>query len=200
MARDQTREGDETLTLPILFMHDAWRLTKQVTPGCEWVMRGKGSASIMRDGVPCLIRQGILYKSLDEAKAGPPKEWPLGWIRKSATELWVSIGPGDAPHAKAMSRQWPTGTIEDGPHELCGPGIGSNNDRLREPTLIRHGQETVLVGRGFDQIRDYLQTTQIKGIVFALPDGRMCKIRRVDFGFAWGAVAARVDRRMRRNS
>lgn len=182
--------------IPLLFVRNEFKLTKQVTPGCEWVARGKGTASRMWDGLPCLVRAGYIYK-LAELAAGakrPPGAIPNG------SSVWVPAdadSEADKPYVDTYVRLAATGTIEDGPHELCGPGIAGNNDKLRELTLLRHGQEIVQVGRSFDSIRDYLSEHPIKGIVFALPDGRAAKIRRTDFGLAWGNVTARAERRMR---
>ena len=180
--------------IPLLFVRNEFKLTKQVTPGCEWVARGKGTASRMWDGLPALVRGELVYR------LAPYEGKPPSWGLPASAELcWVPAMLDEAgkPFCEAFDRMRPMGILADGPHELCGPGVEGNNDRLRELTLLRHGQEFVQVGRSFDSIRDYLSEHPIKGIVFALPDGRASKIRRTDFGLAWGNVAARAERRMR---
>jgi hypothetical protein len=49
----------------------------------------------------------------------------------------------------------------------------------------RHGDVYIGVTRSFARLRTYLMGNVIEGIVFAHPDGRMCKIRRDDYGLAW---------------
>ena len=50
--------------IPTLFVRDeATRLvTPAVSPGCEWVLKGKGTATVKHDGTCCLVRGGKLYK------------------------------------------------------------------------------------------------------------------------------------------
>ena len=50
--------------------------------------------------------------------------------------------------------------------------------------MIRHGIEKLdLINFDFDRIKHFLLVTDIEGIVFHhLTDGRMCKIRKSDFG------------------
>jgi hypothetical protein len=76
--------------------------------------------------------------------------------------------------------------LEDGTYELCGPKINGNPERLDEHIFIRHGSEVIDdVKRLWDDLRDLLHAASYEGIVFHHPDGRMCKIRRDDYGFPW---------------
>lgn len=81
------------------------------------------------------------------------------------------------------------GTVEprDGTYELVGPHFNGNPEGIAADRFVRHGLDIAEVDRSFDGIRDYLAVHAIEGIVFAHPDGRMCKIRRNDYGFPWGA-------------
>lgn len=49
--------------------------------------------------------------------------------------------------------------------------------------LIKHGTYGVtIIGRTWDSIKGVLEKEEIEGIVFHHHDGRMCKIRKSDFG------------------
>ncbi|GGH67162.1 hypothetical protein HNQ91_001716 [Filimonas zeae] len=39
--------------------------------------------------------------------------------------------------------------------------------------------------RTFEGIRTFLESFEGEGVVFHHPDGRMCKIKRRDFGMKW---------------
>jgi hypothetical protein len=74
----------------------------------------------------------------------------------------------------------------DGAYEACGPRIGANAETLSQHVLIRHGDEVLeLPIRSAEAIRHYLEQHPMEGVVFHHPDGRMCKIRRADFGLPW---------------
>ena len=49
--------------MPCLFVRqfhgrDHATLTEEVTPGCEWVLAGEGTASRKWDGTACMVRDG----------------------------------------------------------------------------------------------------------------------------------------------
>jgi hypothetical protein len=89
-----------------------------------------------------------------------------------------------------------------GTYELCGPSINGNPEGLEKNVFLLHGAPVApidfkvptvnLGGYTEDHIRFLKvkrvleEATAIEGIVFHHPDGRMCKIRRNDFGFPWG--------------
>ena len=84
---------------------------------------------------------------------------------------------------------------------MCGPKVQGNPEGFEEHTLVRHGSEEMLVGSddfmeyigvtwqdcppedNFDSFRLVLLHIDVEGIVFHHPDGRMCKLRKTDFGF-----------------
>jgi hypothetical protein len=182
--------------MPCLFQRtfngrNAADITSDVTPGCEWVLAGEGTASRKYDGTACAVIGGVLHKRYD-AKRGKPApangipcqdpdpitgHWPH-WVPVSASN------PADKHHVAAWSD---AGGLPDGTYELIGQPINGNPERVEGLWFIPHGVTILDVERTFDGLRSYLSTTNIEGIVFAHPDGRMCKIRRADFGFAWGA-------------
>ena len=187
------------------------RLLETVTPGCEWVLAGEGAATRKWDGTACAVIKGELYKRYD-AKRG--KEPPPGAIPCCDPDPvtghwphWVKVDPrkaDDRYHAQTWQRivgdlsvPRPDGIsylprskelrpLADGTFELCGPKVGSNAEGLPEHVLVRHGTDVLEdAPRTFAGLRDYLGEHLIEGIVFHHEDGRMCKIRRHDYGWPW---------------
>ena len=170
-----------------------FEITREVTPGCEWVLEGEGTASIKWDGTACMVKDGVLYTRYDYKKKAKDKGKmpPEGWVAcqdepDAVTGHWPGWVPVDGnpqykwhqPHVEAVK------TMEDGTYELCGPHFQSNPEGLETDTLIRHGAAHVLVPkRDFDGIRDFVCNDAFdhEGIVFKNGD-RFCKIRKSDFG------------------
>ena len=73
---------------------------------------------------------------------------------------------------------------EDGTYELCGEKAQGNPEKIEGHRLIKHGKENLFIGAlSFETIREFLRSKDIEGIVFHHKnDGRMCKIRKSDFG------------------
>ena len=198
--------------MPCLFVRNfhgrSFDITEQVTPGCEWVIAGEGVASIKRDGTACMVRNGQLFKRYD-AKHG--KTPPTGFEPCGEPDPvtghhpgWVPVptetdGPADVVWHQLAWQRWDGVDgfgLADGTYELCGPMVQGNPENLAVHTFIKHGAETSLgyqpppktmfvVLRSFEALREFLRTFPHEGLVFAHPDGRMCKIRRDDFGFEW---------------
>lgn len=168
--------------------YDGDRLVRdEVTPGAEWVVNGEGFATRKFDGTCCMIRDGVLYKRYDAKHGKKPPEgfepaqepdpvtghWP-GWLK-------VGEGPEDKHHRMAYVLE--SEPLEDGTYELIGPKIQGNPENIEDPTLIRHGSELLIdCPRSFDEIKQYLTTYDMEGIVWHHPDGRMVKIKGKDFG------------------
>ena len=169
-----------------------FRSLDQVTPGCEWVANGEGVATRKYDGTCCLIMNGELYRRFD---AKPGRAIPAGAIpcQDEPDKItghwphWVKCDPNnpqDKWHLKAMR-----GDYADGTYELCGVHFQNNIDGLvgDGDVLVRHGEDILYVkDRTFDGVMQYLRDNVIEGIVFHHPDGRMCKVKRSDFGLPWG--------------
>jgi hypothetical protein len=184
--------------IPCLFQrvfngHRAAEITRKVTPGCEWVLAGEGTASRKWDGTACAVIGGVLHKRYDAKRGKPAPEngvpcqdpdpvtghWPH----------WVPVdrsNPADKHHLAA----WAThGPLPDGTYELIGPQINGNPEGVGELWFHAHGDCVLEPERTFDGLRWFLEVRLIEGIVFAHSDGRMCKIRRDDFGLPWGSKA-----------
>lgn len=164
----------------------------EVTPGFEWVMSGEGEATEKVDGAACAIIGGTLYKRYD-AKGGktPPKgaipcqpfadpytgHWPH-WVAcndRKAEDRWFIRALRNTP--------WAT---EDGTYEAVGLHFNGNPYGLDDDFLERHGRIKVKdFPRTFEDMKEYLRTHPIEGVVFWKDGEPMCKIRRKDFGFRW---------------
>lgn len=119
--------------MPCLFQRDftdARRpvLLRDVTPGCEWVLEGLGTASTKWDGTACAVIRGVLYARYDAKrdKRGVMKAPPEGAIpcTEAPDEVtghwphWVQVldQPHYKYHALAFAAQAP---LADGTYELC---------------------------------------------------------------------------------
>lgn len=189
--------------IPSVFQrnYDGDRLVRdEVVPGCEWVLAGEGEGTRKWDGTAAMIRDGVLYKRFD-AKAGrrlPPGAEPCEPIPSKHTAHWPHWVPvGDGPEdrwfreaAEAYRSRYAC-LPPDGTYELVGPMINGNADRMSSHALIRHGDEPMETTRSFEGMRETLRHIPVEGIVFRHPDGRMAKIKKTDFGFAWGSKKAK---------
>lgn len=184
-----------------------------VTPGCEWVLAGEGRPTVKWDGSACLVKDGYLFRRYDRKPTKAAyrsrkrnrrpyaledlKPAPDGWEPCGEPDLVGGHWPGWVPvnilaedrwHREAWDR---SPAFADGTYELLGPKIQGNPYGLDHHMLMPHGAHGVdlLVpgglGRSFEEIRDSLEGFAHEGIVFWHDDGRMAKIRRRDFGFAW---------------
>lgn len=186
--------------MPCLFERDFTNprspvLLETVTPGCEWVLAGEGIATRKWDGTACAVMNGVLYKRYD-AKHG--KQPPLGAVPCGEPDPitghwphWVKVDPRKAEdrwHALAWQRRQAGKSgpaLFDGTYELCGPKVGTSNEGFGEHVFLRHGADVLEPPRNFAGLREFLGDNLIEGIVFRHEDGRMCKIRRHDFGLPW---------------
>lgn len=181
--------------IPTLFKrefenHAVVNISKEVTPGFEWVLEGKGIATVKWDGACCAIINGEFYKRYD-AKHGKPI--PQGAIKcQEAADpvtghlpCWIKcdrLNPGDKWFWTAFDK---TNPPEDWTYEAIGPHFQSNPYHLEYDILKPHGKDIIEVERSFDGIRSYLQSHSIEGIVFWKDGEPKCKIKSKDFGIDW---------------
>lgn len=164
-------------------------VTDKVYPGMEWVLEGKGEATLKLDGSCCAIIDGVFYKRYDAKKGKKPPEgaipccapdpvtghWPH-WVR-------VTDGPEDRWFREAHKN---SGHERDGTYEAVGPHFQGNPYKLPIDTMYMHGFHVLTdVPRSLPGIQRYLDENKIEGIVFWLDGEPMCKIKRSDFGFEW---------------
>lgn len=181
--------------IPCLFQRDfaAGALaSRAVAPGCEWVRAGEGVATRKRDGTSCAVISGVLHLRFDakHGRAPPPGALPCQ-APDPVTGHWPHwLAVGDRPEGKWHREAWAAlaRPLADGTYELCGPRVGGNAEQLKSHVFFRHGSEVLDVPGDFDGLRTLLSRSSMEGLVFHRGDAAqsMVKLRRVDFGFAWG--------------
>lgn len=190
------------IKIPTLFKKDPKNLalvTPEIDPKNQWVLDGEGVATRKYDGTAAAIIDGQLYKRYDVKKG---RQVPNGAIPCQDPDPvtghwphWVRVSFPENPEDKYFNEAYlslladPTdGWIRkpdlsfDGTYELCGPKVQGNPEKLEKHELIKHGAYHLFPERTYEGLRDYLESNDIEGIVFHHPDGRMCKIRKSDYG------------------
>jgi hypothetical protein len=172
--------------------HRVTGITPRVTPGLEWVLDGKGYATIKHDGSCCAIIDGKFYKRFDAKKGKTPPEGAIPCCEPDPVTghhpHWVEVNkedPADKWFVKALVHHSRSYTPTDGTYEAIGPHFQGNPYELEEDTLVRHGNIIIGPPRTFDGMKHYLIEHEIEGIVFWRDGEPMCKIKRSDFGLPW---------------
>ena len=185
--------------VPSLYKRDydgTHQVYDDVVPGSEWVLSGEGVATEKIDGTACLIEDGVFYKRYDrrkQKKTGRYKPVPDGWVAceehpNEHTGHWPGWLPVDENHPtdRWHIEAFANGEYDDGTYELVGPKVQGNAHGYNKHLLIKHGANLLEdIPVTFEGIRLFLMKNLIEGIVWHHPDGRMCKIKRRDFGFTW---------------
>lgn len=172
------------------------RVINEINPENNWVFTDSGvKATRKYDGTACAIIDGQLYKRYDVKNGKKVPEFAIPCQEPdSITGHWPHWilcqhdNPADKYHFEGLHNLHEK---KDGTYELCGPKVQCNPEQYGEHHLIKHGiSEIDLIASSilpnaysFDSLREYLSETDIEGIVFHHLDGRMCKIRKSDFGF-----------------
>jgi len=169
--------------------NDLGRVINEVDPKNDWVIKdGMGIPTRKFDGTSCAIIDGELYKRFDLKKGRtlPPNAIPC----QEADEItghhphWVKCDRNDNSNKWHFVAFDALRNKEDGTYELCGEKVQGNPEKIEGHRLIKHGKENLFIGAlSFETIREFLRSKDIEGIVFHHKnDGRMCKIRKSDFG------------------
>ncbi len=168
--------------------NDLGKVINEINPKNQWVFDGEGIPTRKFDGTSCAIINGELYKRYD-AKKG--KQVPKGAIPcQEADEItghhphWIKCNEKDSSCKYHFEAFYLLEDKEDGTYELCGEKIQGNPEKIKGHKLIKHGSEILeFMDFSFEGLKNYLTTSDIEGIVFHhKTDGRMCKIRKSDFG------------------
>lgn len=206
--------------IPVLFKRKIINgikfLCNEVSDESKWVIDGKGTATIKYDGIPCLIRNGKLYKRyVRKLNRGQPilQDQNIIWFRdedfETVSNRWEPVEepnyvkglwPGWMPIRNELENSFFFEAFEseliNGTYELVGPNIAGNPYRLDKPQLLKHGSDIIEIPRTFEGIRNWLESNNHEGIVWHNDDGRMTKIRRKDFGLPWPLWHPHLDRRV----
>lgn len=171
--------------------NDLGRVINEINPENEWALT-IGIPTRKYDGTACAVINGELYKRYDVKKG---KSVPDGAIPcqepDSITGHWPhwvkcdSHNNADKWHLEAFGKEHTGIIFGDCTYELIGEKIQGNPENIGGHVLIEHGKDILNIpDLSFDAIREYLTIHDIEGIVFHSNDltGRMCKIRKSDFG------------------
>lgn len=172
------------------------KVRDEITAGADWVAAGEGVATRKWDGMAVLVEGGRVFKRYD-AKTGrtPPEAFVPAQLQPDPISgHWPGWLPAEGPDSKRIIEgvEWGRknlfggGVVPDGTYEVCGPSIGTrhgpNPENLDENILVRHGKDEMAdCPRDFNGLRAYLKDRQIEGIVWHHADGRMVKIKKMDF-------------------
>lgn len=166
----------------------------EVVPGAEWVLAGEGVPTRKFDGTCCLFAGGKMFKryELKHGKKAPDGFLPAQEPDEITGDIpgWLPVGVDDKWHNEGYwNYRLGPGEPADGTYELCGPKVQSNPEKYEVHTLVRHGLEKIDGNpRTFNEIKEYLASHDIEGIVWHHPDGRMVKIKGRDFGIKRGGT------------
>jgi hypothetical protein len=196
--------------IPTVFVRDEQQrnlVTRVVTPGCEWVLRGEGVATWKWNGTACLVREGQLYARFDAHRDPPPVGFLPAAERDEAGGHWLGWVPvlehSKYKYHRAAFESYRTafekygtfpGGLQDGTYELCGPKVPPARGDIVNPhgfadhRLLPHGDLRIAElnegPRSYEQLRDFFaaQTTYLEGVVFWRDEGPGAKIKASDFG------------------
>jgi hypothetical protein len=180
------------------FDHDPRYVTRGVTPGCEWVLKGEGVPTRKYDGT-CVMFDGADWWARREVKPG--KTAPAGFVEVAHDEEtgktvgWEPVGQSAFArwHAEALvggkdvaEDRWGTAAPQGwnaGTYELLGPKVNGNPERFVVHELVKHEYAETLTGvpLDFDGLAAYLHAQPYEGIVWHGEDGRMAKLKARDF-------------------
>lgn len=177
--------------IPTMFVRDeaakGHPVTAQVKPECQWVLDGEGIATIKVDGTNVKIKAGQLLKRQKPAERDYDDAAYVPCDRSNPADKWAYEAFDALAHR------------DDAIYELIGPKVQGNPQKVRSHQLIRvvPPLPTLIIAalgadykdqivRTFDGLRAYFQSHEVEGLVFHHPDGRLAKIKRRDFGLAWG--------------
>lgn len=167
--------------------HQIVGITDKVTPGCEWVLEGKGVATVKWDGACCAVINGVFYKRYDAKKGKTPPEGAIPCCDPDPITghhpHWVRVNR-DNPADKWLQYAYLHALVDldelllgDGTYEAIGPHFQGNPYELEHDTLRPHGEDICNdCPRTFEGIRNYLRENEIEGIVFWKDGEPGCKI------------------------
>jgi hypothetical protein len=170
--------------------NDLSRVIDEVAPENAWVFEC-GIPTRKFDGSATAIICGELYKRYDCKKGKIPPEAAIPCDDPDPVTghwpHWVKCARDNPNDKYAFLAFDALAEKTDGTYELCGEKVQGNPEHIQGFELVRHGREVLEVPNlSFNGLRAYFEnpSLDIEGIVFHAADGsgRMCKIRKCDFG------------------
>jgi hypothetical protein len=168
---------------------DLGRVINEINPENQWVFDEPGIPTRKYDGTACAIINGELYKRYDVKKG---RMVPIGAIPCDDPDSitghwphWVKCdrnNPADKYHFEGFDYLY---FKDNGTYELCGEKVQGNPEKIKGHGLIKHGCTIIqITDLSFEGIKLYFSNPEndIEGIVFHGKEGKMCKIRKSDFG------------------
>lgn len=161
--------------IPTLFVRDSAdprHVTRMVTRGCEWVIRGEGIPTRKWDGT-CVMYDGESWWARREVKPGKhaPDDFKvvvprdnregtsIGWVPAETSGFWKYL-------AEALDERGGP-EIAPGTYELVGPKINGNPEGMLFHCIARHGE--YLVSHMPDSMSDIpIGTSIVPGGPYAL--------------------------------
>lgn len=173
--------------------NDLGRVINEINPENKWVFDGEGIPTRKYDGTAVAIINGEIYKRYDVKKG---RQVPDGAIPCQEADLITGHHPHwlKCSHDKNEDKYFfegfnslaELGKVEDGTYELIGEKIQGNPEKIEGHHLVKHGAKVLqLPSLDFEDLKTFLSDNlnDIEGIVFHHnSDGRMCKLRKSDFG------------------
>ena len=166
----RTYKGGDTLEEADVLDTDAQFLYKQ---GDLYVFMNKENYEQYELKAEQIENRG-LPKGFIQADHDPVTGKTVGWLPvdlESKEDKW---------HAEAWANA--SEALPDGTYELIGPKVQGNPEGAEGHYLEAHGGLVMPAPVRFDELREWLKTQNIEGVVWKHPDGRMAKIKKKDFG------------------
>lgn len=175
--------------IPSLFKRDYdgnRQIINEYVPEASWINEPGVKATVKFDGTCCLVQDGQIYKRYD-AKHG--KTAPAGFIPAQEKDEVTGHQPGwilcdrTKPEDKYFFEGFDEQVVLDGTYELVGPKVQGNPEKADKHKLLKHASVVLEdVPTTFDELKIYLDPLDIEGVVWHHPDGRMCKVKKKDYG------------------
>lgn len=184
--------------IPTLFLRDPanmGRVTREVTPGCEWVLAGEGVATRKYDGtnVRVSVPNAPPYLAILEKRRNPSRDEKAAGAEPGY--VWANRDDPSDQHIFAAAdatdfSKWPAGRWSC---EAIGPkiqgGVESSVPKLVGFSVPGFAEREDLhcgpANRSYEALSIILELAPWEGIVFHHPDGRLAKIKRRDLGYPW---------------
>ncbi len=210
--------------IPTVFKQDdISRLAiEEINQECSWIFDDDVIATLKLDGMPCMVKDKIIYKRCDKRlkpefvkhlranKDFKVKEHMFTQLPEGAIPCdempdsityhhphWIKIdkrNTDDKYFFEALENF--QGKLRDGTYEMIGEKSNRNPYGMTGHMMVPHG-ETVLdiKDKSFEGLKVFLETLDGEGVVFHQQStGKMAKCRKKDFNISWSVADTRDNR------